>query len=203
VFFDGAKIDNDLILSQSSTSIIFKIPEYKSCLSASCVPPTADTVVETGGQKIIQVSNTNGFSNDFAFTLPSKKIVITGIATITPYTPPKLAITSIVPTSGNRGDAATIYGSGFSSDSVVFFAGFKVAENLILSKTNSFISFTIPPFQMGCTDPDLEVCPKLPLPGTGLLIETGGIKTVNVMNTTSKATTSSLYFTLPSKKITY
>ena len=76
IYFDGAKIDSSLILSQSSTSISFKIPDYTSCLSATCLPPTFDTKVETGGKKIIQIANTNGFSNDISFTLPSKIIVI-------------------------------------------------------------------------------------------------------------------------------
>ena len=56
---------------------------------------------------------------------------------------------------------------------------------------------------MGCTEPDYEVCPRLPLPGNGLIIETGGIRSVYVMNTSTKATSTALQFTLPSKKITY
>ena len=203
VIFDGVKIDSSLILSKSSSSISFKIPEYKSCLTTYCPPPAVNTIIETGGSKIIQVSNTNGFSNDFIFTLPSNKITIAGATTVTQYTPPKLTISYINPTNGNRGDKATVYGTGFSSDSIVFFGGFKVANNLILSKNSTSISFTIPPFQMGCTEPEYEVCPRLPLPGTGLIIETGGAKTVYVMNTLNKSTSTSATFTLPSKKITY
>ena len=203
VFFDGIKVDNSLILFQSSTTILFKIPEYKACLSANCLPPATDTSVETGGRKIIQISNINGFSNDFTFTLPSKIIVIPGATTIVPYTPPKLAISYINPNTGNRGDKAIITGTGFSTDSMVFFGGFKVDNSLIVSKTSISISFTIPPYQIGCTDPDYEICPKLPLPGIGTILETGGIKNVYVMNTTTKATSTSVTFTLPSKKITY
>ena len=203
IFFDGSKIDSGLVLSQSSTSILFKVPEYKSCLTSYCPPPAVSTTIETGGPKTVQVSNTNGFSNDYTFTLPSNKITIAGTSNITPYAPPKLAINYILPTSGNRGDIATIYGSGFSSDSTVFFGGFMVANNLILSKNSTSISFMIPPFQMGCTNPDYETCPRLPLPGSGLIIETGGTKDVYVMNTSSRATTTSVTFTLPSKKIVY
>jgi hypothetical protein len=203
VTFDGTKIDNNLILSQSSTSISFKIPDYKSCLSAYCPLPTVDTTVETGGRKIILVSNTNGYSNDFAYILPSKIIIIKGTPTPAPYVAPKLSLSSIQPISGNRGDLVTVYGSAFSSDSIVFFGGFKVADNLITAKTSNSISFKVPPFQMGCTEPEYEICPRLPLPGTGLIIETGGVKNVYIMNTSSKATTTSVSFTLPSSKITY
>ena len=203
IYFDGAKIDSNLILSQSSSSISFIIPEYKTCLSAYCPAPAFDTIVETGGAKIIQVSNLNGFSNDFSFTLPSKKITIPGATVVKQYTPPKLAITSITPTSGNRGDVVTILGISFSSDSIVFFGGYKVADNLILSKNSTSISFVVPPYQMGCTEPDYEVCPRLPMPGNGLIIETGGIRSIYVMNTSTKATSTALQFTLPSKKITY
>ncbi len=203
IFFDGTKIDSGLIISQSSSTISFRIPQYKACLSVSCLPPTVDTVVETGGQKNIQVSNTNGYSNDSAFTLPYEKVTIPGVSVIVNYTPPKLAITSIKPTTGNRGDIVTISGSGFSTDSIVLFGGFKVADNLIVSKTGASIQFTVPPFQMGCTEPDYEICPRLPLPGTGLIIETGGIKNVYIMNISTKATTTAVEFTLPSKKIVY
>ncbi len=202
IIFDGAEIDSSLILSQSSTSISFKIPEYKSCLTSYCPPPKTDTAIETGGTKIIQVSNVNGFSNDFIFTLPSKIITILGVASTTTYSS-KLAVNSITPASGNRGDKAAISGSGFSSDSIVLFGGLKVADNLILSRSNSSISFIVPPFKMGCTEPEYEICPRLPIAGSGTIIETGGIKTVSVMNTSSKATSTSVTFTLPSKKITY
>ena len=203
IYFDGIRIDSNLILSQSSTSISFKIPEYNNCPTGYCPASAVDTIIETGGAKIVQVSNLNGFSNDFSFTLPSNKITISGATIVKPYTPPKLAITSITPTSGNRGDAVTISGTSFSSDSIVFFGGYKVADNLILSKNSTSISFVIPPYQMGCTEPDYEVCPRLPLPGNGLIIETGGIRSVYVMNTSTKATSTALQFTLPSKKITY
>ena len=202
IYFDGTQISDSLILSQSSTSISFTIPEYKTCLTSYCVSPTDDTKIETGGKKIIQVSNANGFSNDFYITLPSKIITIAGVPTTT-YAPTKLSLTSISPTSGNRGDMAIISGSGFSSESIVLFGGFKVADNLIIYKNSEIISFIIPPYQIGCTEPDYEICPKLPIAGNGLIIETGGAKTVSVMNKTTKATTTSATFTLPSKKITY
>jgi len=200
IIFDGLKIDNSLILSQSSTSISFKIPDYKTCLSAYCPTPTVDTTVETGGKKLIQVSNISGFSNDYYFTLPSKIVVIKGVPTITNT---KLAVTSISPTSGNRGDIVNLFGSGFSSDSIVLFGGYKVFDPLVISKTNKMISFVVPAFQLGCTDPDYEICPKLPIAGSGTVIETGGGENVYVMNKTTKATTTSVIFTLPSKKITY
>jgi N-acetylmuramoyl-L-alanine amidase len=203
VYFDGLKIDNNLVLSLSSTSISIKIPEYKQCASVYCTPPRVDTKVETGGRKIIQVSNVNGYSNDFFVTLPSNIITIFAATVVAPYAPPKLSISSIKPISGNRGDNVTISGSGFSTDSIVFFGGFKVADNLILSRSDTSILFTAPPYQMGCTLPEYEVCPRLPLPGTGLVIETGGNKNVSVMNISSKATSTSMIFTLPSKKITY
>ena len=203
IYFDGAKIDRSLILSQSSTSISFKVPEYKACLSVNCVPPMYDTVVETGGAKIVQVSNANGFSNDFTFTLPGNKVTIAGVSSITVYTPPALTLISINPTFGNRGDTATLTGTSFSNDSIVLFGGFKVADSLILSKTSTSISFTIPPFQLGCTNPDIEICPRLPIYGSGTVVETGGVKSIYIMNTTSKATTTSVTFTLPSKKIAY
>lgn len=203
IIFDGTKIDSNLILSQSSTSISFKVPEYKQCLTTYCPQPLVDTNIETGGRKIVQVYNVNGYSNDAVLTLPSKIVTIMAATTVTPYTPPKLAISSIYPTSGNRGDTVTISGTGFSTDSIVFFGGFKVADNLIISKSNTSILFSVPPYQMGCTLPEYEFCPKLPLPGTGLIIETGGVKNINVMNTLTKATSTSFTFTLPSKKITY
>lgn len=203
VIFDGTKVDKNSILSQSSSSISFKIPEYKSCLVSYCAPQAATSTIETGGRKIIQISNINGFSNDFIITLPSKIIIVPGTPIIKAYTPPKLAVTSIKPVSGNRGDTIIISGRGFSSDSIVFFGGFKVSNNLILTKNSTSISFIVPPYQMGCTDPEYEVCPRLPLPGTGLIIETGGNKNIYVMNTLNKSTSTSVYFTLPSKKITY
>ncbi len=200
VFFDGAKIDDNLILSESSTSISFKIPDYKSCPASYCPPPAVDTVVETGGKRTIQVSNTNGFSNTVVFTLPSKMVTILA----NPYYSSKLAISSVSPSSGNRGDKITISGSGFLSDSIVLFGGFKVADNLIVSKTNSSIIFIVPPFQLGCTEPDIEICPRLPVSGTtGLTIETGGVKTIYVMNMSDKSTSTPVQFTLPSKKIAY
>ena len=119
------------------------------------------------------------------------------------YVAPKMALNSIIPTSGNRGDVVVLMGTSFSSDTIVFFGGFKVADYLIISKTNNLISFFIPPFQMGCTEPEYEVCPKLPLPGNGLVIETGGIKNIYTMNSLTKATSTAFQFTLPSKKITY
>ena len=203
IIFDGAKIDSNLILSQSSTSISFKIPEYKQCVTTYCPPPLVDTKVETGGRKIVQVHNVNGYSNDASLTLPSKIITIAAATVVATYAPPKLAILSIKPLSGNRGDTVTISGTGFSTDSIVFFGGFKVADNLVLSKSNTSILFSVPPYQMGCTLPELEFCPRLPLPGTGLIIETGGVKNVYVMNTLTKATSTSFTFTLPSKRITY
>jgi len=203
IVFDGAKIANSLILSQSSTSISFKIPEYKSCVTGSCLPPKVDTNIETGGQKIVQVSNANGYSNDMTITLPSNIITIAGVPDVIAYQAPKLAVSYISPAIGNRGDTVVVYGTGFSSDSIVMFGGFKVADNLVLYKTNTAITFIIPPFQMGCTEPEYEICPRLPLSGTGLIIETGGVKSVSIMNTSNKATSTSLQFTLPSKKITY
>ncbi|MFH1454823.1 MAG: hypothetical protein ABIF22_00650 [bacterium] len=203
VIFDGIKIDNNLVTSKSSSSISFKIPEYTYCLSAYCPSPTIDTTVETGGRKIIQVSNTNGFSNDFAFTLPSKKITISGVSTVTIYTPPKLSIDSIKPASGTRGSTAVISGAGFSTDSIILFGGFKVANNLIISRSSNSMSFVIPQFQFGCTEPEYEICPRLPIFGSGTIIETGGTKTVYITNTSNKSTSTSVIFTLPSQKITY
>ncbi len=203
IYFDGSKIDNALILFQSSTSISFVIPKYSGCILANCLPSTIDTKIETGGKKIIQVSNINGFSNDISFTLPSKIIIIPGTPPIKPYVAPKLSITSITPASGNRGDIIVLTGNSFASDAIIFFGGFKVPDNLVISKTNNIISFFVPPFQMGCTEPDYEICPKLPLPGSGLIIETGGPKDIYVMNIATKATSTAVQFTLPSKKITY
>jgi len=199
VFFDGLKVDSNQIFSLSSTSIFFKIPEYKTCSASYCPPPATDTKVETGGQKIIQVSNINGYSNDFVFTLPSKMITISAA----PQYTSAFTLSSIKPTSGNRGDMITVYGSGFDNNSVAFFGGFKVADNLTLVKTNNSISFIVPKFQMGCTDPEYEACPKLPLSGQGIIVETGGSKKVFVMNISNKSTTTSATFTLPSLKITY
>jgi len=201
IYFGGLKIDSSLILSQSSTSISFQIPVYQQCGIVYCPPPSVDTNIETGGPIVIQVSNTNGFSNDFIYKLPSKIITIKGVAPVLVQVP--LSISSISPSQGNRGDTATITGTGFTSDTIILFSGFKVANNLILSKTNTSITFTIPPFQIGCTEPSYEICPKLPIAGNGTIIETGGNKTVYVINATNKATTTSLIFTLPSKKITY
>ena len=202
VYFDGTIVDKSLIINQSSTSISFKIPEYKYCASGNCPISSKDTVIETGGKKIVQVANLNGFSNDYYYVLPSKTLVIKGTP-ITIYTPPTFALTSVKPVSGNRGDTITLTGSSFSSDSIVLFGGFKVADNLIVSKNSTAISFKVPSFQMGCTEPLYEVCPKLPLVGSGTIIETGGIKNISVMNTLRKATTTSVIFTLPSKKFTY
>ena len=199
IYFDGKKIDDSLILSKSSSSISFIIPSFDSCLSANCLPPINDTKVETGGQKMILVSNTNGFSNSKAITLPSKIVTIPG----TSQNISKFALNSIDPKSGNRGDKITIYGSGFTSDSIVLFGGFSVPRNFILSRSNTSITFTIPPSQIGCTEPDYEICPRLPVVGQGTIIETGGNKSVYVMNMSTKATTTSAIFTLPSKKITY
>ncbi len=203
VYFDGSKIDSNLILLQSSTSISFIIPAYQQCILANCLPSPVETKIETGGKKTIQVANTNGFSNNVSFTLPSKIIIIPGTPPIKPYVAPKLAINSITPTSGNRGDIVVLTGVSFASDAIVFFGGFKVPDNLVVSKTNNIISFFVPPFQIGCTDPDYEICPKLPLPGNGLIIETGGVKDVYIMNISTKATSTTIQFTLPSKKIIY
>lgn len=202
VIFDGAVVDDSLVLSVSSSSISFIIPQYKSCSVSYCPLPKTDTTVETGGPRIIQVSNTNGYSNDYTFNLPSKIITIAGTSN-NPLYSSTFALNAIQPTSGNRGDIAVISGSGFSSDSIILFGGFKVSDNLIISRTSNSLSFVVPPFQFGCTNPDYEICPRLPITGSGTVIETGGPKDVYVMNLGNKATTTSVIFTLPSNKITY
>ncbi len=203
VFFDGVRINNSQILTQSSTSITFRIPEYQACPTGYCPIPSQDTNIETGGKKVIQVSNMNGFSNDFIFSLPSKIITIKGSALPTVVIREALTISTSTPTQGNRGDTVTLTGTGFANDSVVLFGGFKVPTNFITSKSNTQISFTVPPFQIGCTDPDLEVCPRVPIPGSGTVVETGGDKTITVVNIDSHSTTTSVIFSLPSKTVTY
>jgi peptidoglycan hydrolase-like protein with peptidoglycan-binding domain len=204
IIFDSVSIDNSLILSQDSTSISFKIPEYNSCIIYRCPQLSVATNVETGGQKGIQVLNANGYSNRVTFTLPSKIVLVpANTVIVTAPVQEKLSLSYISPTSGNRGNLATIVGTGFSSSSIILFGGFKVADNLIVTRNSTSISFLIPAFQLGCSDPTYEICPKIPLPGTGLIIETGGTKTVYVMNTSDKSTTTSVTFTLPSQKVSY
>ena len=202
VIFDGLKIDKNSISSQSDTQISFKVPEYKQCSVISCPLPSMDTNINTGGKKVIQVANVNGFSNDAYFTITGSIIIIPGVNYIPTYLN-KLNASAINPTSGNRGDIVTISGSGFSADSIILFGGFKVADNLILSKTTTAISFIVPPFQLGCTNPDYEICPRLPIPGSGTIVETGGDKQVYVMSTITKATTTPFTFTLPLYQITF
>lgn len=202
IIFDGLKLDPKYIVSQGSTSISFIIPEFRLCSAEYCPPPTVDTQVDTGGRKVIQLYNANGFGNDAYFTIPNNIVVISGVSIIPSYFA-KFELSSITPTSGNRGDTITISGSGFSSDSVVMFGGFKVPNYLVTTRKFDSISFIVPPFQLGCTDPDYEVCPKVPIAGNGTVIETGGDKSVFVMNMSSKATTSSATFNLPLKQITY
>lgn len=202
VIFDGVKVNKNLIKEETSTSISFIVPQYVECPSGYCPIPTQDTKNETGGKKVIQVSNANGFSNDAFFTLPSKIIITKGVPTI-PNFASTLSISSSTPTSGYRGDTVTLTGTGFANDSVVMFGGYRVPSNFITSKSNEIIYFTVPPFQLGCTDPELELCPRLPIYGSGTVIETGGDKSITVINTNSKSTTTSVMFSLPSKKVTY
>lgn len=203
VFFGGFKVDKNLIISQSTTSISFKIPEYKSCSTEYCPMYISDTRIDTGGRQVVQVYNKNGFSNDIFVTLPNNVIIIPGTNVIPTMYSAKLELLSMSPVSGYRGDTVTLTGTGFTPESIVMFGGYKVPEFMISNRSNSSISFIIPQYQLTCTEPEFETCPRLPIPGSGTTIETGGPKNVYVMNKTTKSTTTSMIFTLPSKKITY
>lgn len=202
VIFDGSMVEKTKIISQGSTSISFIVPDYQLCPTGYCPTPAEDTNIETGGKKTIQISGINGYSNDASFTLASNIIIIKG-NTIPIFIKAQLTISTSTPVIGNRGDTVILKGTGFANDSVVMFGGFKIPSNFVTSKSNTEIYFTVPPFQIGCTDPELEECPRIPLPGSGTVVETGGDKTITIINTNSKATTTSVMFSLPSKKITY
>jgi len=203
IFFGGFKVDKNLITSQSATAISFKIPEYKTCTVEYCPMYTLDTRIDTGGKKVVQVYNKNGYSNDIYFTLPNNVIVIPGTNIVPTMYSAKLELLSVDPISGYRGDTVVLTGTGFTPESIVMFGGYKVPDFMISNRSNSSISFIIPQYQLTCTEPEFETCPRLPIPGSGTTIETGGPKTVYVMNKTNKSTTTSMTFALPSKKITY
>ncbi len=136
ILFGSGVVTN--VSSSDGTEMSFKIPTklYPECFysTPACTSPVSTT---TPGTYEVQVSNVYGISNSKTFTVTSPSIS-------------GPSISSISPTSGEKGGSVTISGSGFNAPNLKVKFGSETIENVSSNSGGTKITFIVPSTTRTC-----------------------------------------------------
>ncbi|MDO8553000.1 MAG: IPT/TIG domain-containing protein [bacterium] len=170
----GAIVHVPIATNGIRQTLVFSVPESltPACFYSAprCLLPTRQT---SPGAYNVSITNGNGTSNAFTYTVTAPGV-------------PAPNISSITPSSGPTGTLVTLSGSGFSSNDIVLIDGGMITANSIGSNQISFIL----PESVG------PYCPTGFMCAMYMRLLTPGMYQISVKDTASDKTSNSVAFTI-------